>query len=60
MDTISIRATAWRDTMLHIPEHLVGRRMRDRISDAVLELRGRQIPLETLLARFPVALLATE
>jgi (1->4)-alpha-D-glucan 1-alpha-D-glucosylmutase len=60
MDTISIRGTAWRDTMLHIPEHLVGRTMRDRISGTPLDLRTGHIPIATILARFPVALLATE
>jgi maltooligosyltrehalose synthase len=60
MDTVAIHRTVWRDTMLHLPEDLVGRPMRDRISDTRLELRGRDLPVEMILSRFPVALLATQ
>ncbi len=60
IDIIGICGTAWHDTTLLMPEDLVGRSMRDRISGTSLRLRSRQIPLATILARCPVALLATE
>jgi hypothetical protein len=42
-----------------VPPDLAGRTMRDRISDTRLDLRDRHMPLQSILARFPVALLAT-
>ncbi len=47
----------WQGTALHIPDELVDRSMRDRISDVVLPI-SPSMPVEKVLARFPVALLA--
>jgi malto-oligosyltrehalose synthase len=58
--SILLPAEVWRDTALHLPEDLVGRRLRDRISGHGSVLFDRHLPLATVLARFPVALLATE
>jgi maltooligosyltrehalose synthase len=55
-----IPADVWRETTLHLPEDLVGRRMRDRVSDRDVSPLCRRLPLAKILARFPVALLATE
>jgi (1->4)-alpha-D-glucan 1-alpha-D-glucosylmutase len=54
------RGTVWHGTTLHLPSDLVGRTMRDRLCDTRLDVRDRHMPLESILARFPVALLATE
>jgi (1->4)-alpha-D-glucan 1-alpha-D-glucosylmutase len=50
----------WHDTTLHLPPDLAGRTMRDRICGTRLEVRDRHMPVASVLARFPVALLATE
>ncbi len=50
---------AWHDTALHLPSDLVRLRLRDRISDAHLEVWEQHMPLGSILARCPVALLAT-
>jgi (1->4)-alpha-D-glucan 1-alpha-D-glucosylmutase len=52
--------SVWHSTVLHLPDDLVGRTMRDRLTDCILGPLPRHVPLETILARFPVALLATE
>jgi maltooligosyltrehalose synthase len=55
-----IPADVWRETMLHLPEDLVGQPMRDWISERYLGRLCRHLPLAKILAKFPVALLATE
>jgi malto-oligosyltrehalose synthase len=50
----------WHDTTLHLPPDLAGRTMRDRICGTRLEVRDRHMPVASVLARFPIALLATE
>jgi maltooligosyltrehalose synthase len=55
-----IPADVWRETMLHLPEDLVGQPMRDWISERYLGRLCCRLPLAKILARFPVALLATE
>ena len=57
---ITIPAAVWRSTTLHLPEDVAGRRLRDRISDRRLRPLDRQLPIETILAEFPVALLTAE
>jgi maltooligosyltrehalose synthase len=55
-----IPADVWRETALHLPADLAGRRMRDRIIDRDVNSPCRHLPLAKILAQFPVALLATE
>ena len=57
---LMIPADVWRETTLHLPEDLVGRPMRDWISERDLSPLCRHLPLAKILAKFPVALLATE
>jgi malto-oligosyltrehalose synthase len=57
---LMIPADVWRETMLHLPEDLVGQPMRDWISERYLGRLCCRLPLAKILARFPVALLATE
>ncbi|HME20534.1 MAG TPA: malto-oligosyltrehalose synthase [Acetobacteraceae bacterium] len=60
ISTIVIPAKIWHRTILHLPDDLLGRPVRDRISDSRLGPLAQCMPLETILAYFPVALLATE
>jgi (1->4)-alpha-D-glucan 1-alpha-D-glucosylmutase len=57
---LMIPADVWRETALHLPADLAGRRMRDRIIDRDVNSPCRHLPLAKILAQFPVALLATE
>jgi (1->4)-alpha-D-glucan 1-alpha-D-glucosylmutase len=57
---ITIPAAVWQSATLHLPEDITGRRLRDRISGRRLGPTGRHLPLETILAEFPVALLTAE
>ena len=57
---LMIPADVWRETTLHLPDDLVGRRMRDRVSDRDVSPLCRRLQLAKILTRFPVALLATE
>jgi (1->4)-alpha-D-glucan 1-alpha-D-glucosylmutase len=57
---ITIPAAVWQSATLHLPEDITGRRLRDRISGRRLGPTGRHLPLETILAEFPVALLTSE
>jgi malto-oligosyltrehalose synthase len=57
---ITIPAESWAGTLLHLPENLAGRAMRDRISGARLDRLGECLPVAEALSRFPVALLASE
>ncbi len=59
-NSILILPAAWRDTALRLPEDLLGRGMYDAISDVRIEPRDATVPLGGLLAKVPVALLATE
>ncbi|MEJ0019845.1 MAG: malto-oligosyltrehalose synthase [Acetobacteraceae bacterium] len=55
--SILIPPGAWGDTVLHLPDDLAGRPMRDRLSGAVHAPLGPQAPVAALLGRFPLALL---
>jgi maltooligosyltrehalose synthase len=46
----------WQGTILHVPDDLAGRPMRDRFSEAVLTVGPKQ-EIEQVLGRFPIALL---
>jgi (1->4)-alpha-D-glucan 1-alpha-D-glucosylmutase len=50
----------WQDTSLQLTEELMSRRFRDRISDACIGPVALQVTVDTLLARFPAALLVSE
>ena len=50
----------WQDTSLQLPEELMSRSFRDRISDACIGPVALQVTVDTLLARFPAALLVSE
>jgi (1->4)-alpha-D-glucan 1-alpha-D-glucosylmutase len=50
------RTAQWQGTMLHAPDSLVGRSMRDIVSDSVLQI-GPQQELDQVLGQFPMALL---
>jgi maltooligosyltrehalose synthase len=59
-DSIVIPPDVWRDTVLHLPDELVGRTMRDAFSGECVEVVDTAVRLDRLLSTFPVALLATE
>ena len=59
-DSIVMPPAAWRDTVLGLPEELVGRRMRDAISDGRAEAGETTVRLDRLLSTFPVALLVAD
>ncbi len=56
-DSIIVSPESWHDTMLHPPDDLARRTMRDRISDSYPD---RRLSLGNLLAGFPLALMATD
>jgi (1->4)-alpha-D-glucan 1-alpha-D-glucosylmutase len=59
-DAISIEPAAWRDTVLHLPQDLLGRELYDAIGGAHVQPQDDTVSLGSILAAFPVALLATE
>jgi (1->4)-alpha-D-glucan 1-alpha-D-glucosylmutase len=59
-DSIVIPPDAWRDTVVCLPDDLLGRSMRDAISGECVEADATAMRLDRLLSIFPVALLATE
>jgi (1->4)-alpha-D-glucan 1-alpha-D-glucosylmutase len=58
-DGINPLPSIWKDTQLRLPEFARDRTFRNVFDGTTLD-RPSQIPLETLLARFPAALLASE
>jgi malto-oligosyltrehalose synthase len=59
-DSIMIPADVWKTTVLCLSEALVGQTIRNVITDACIVPRDRSVSLGSILAPFPVALLATE
>ena len=59
-DSIVIPPDAWRDTAVHLPDDLLGRKMRDAFSGEFVEVHDTAMRMDRLLSIFPVALLATE
>jgi hypothetical protein len=58
-DSIVIPPDAWRDTAVHLPDDLLGRKVRDAFSGERVEVGEMTRRLDRLLSTFPVALLAT-
>ncbi len=57
---IMIPADVWNSTTIHLPEDVIGRGLRDRISDRNLGPCERHLSLETILAAFPIGLLTAD
>ena len=59
-DSILIAPTSWHNTALIVPEHLRGRSIRNVITGTTLGTLNETLPVEQVLADFPVALFTTE
>ena len=59
-DSVIIPPDVWRDTVVHLPDDLLGRKMRDAFSGECLKVHDTAMPMDRLLSILPVAFLATE
>ena len=59
-DSVIIPPDVWRDTVVHLPDELLGRKMRDAFSGECLKVHDTAMPMDRLLSILPVAFLATE